>query len=401
MKHIKKGPIEAAELLNRAANSSSEGITISSMTEPDQPLVYVNDGFVRMTGYSSDEAVGRNCRFLQGPSTDPSTVNMIRNAIDNGEPCTVELLNYRKDGSKFWNRLSITPIKDTLGKITHNVGSQSDITELRETRARLELANTDLERFHLRITGELEQARRAQEFLLPAHLPLSAKIQFASKFVPMTEVGGDFYDILELSAGVFGILIADVTGHGIPAALMIFMSSTAFKNTAPRHLSTSDAIFQTNERLVGKMPNDAFVTMFYLIYDSNSGTLRFTQAGHPDGFVLRPNTDEVIRISTGGTLVGVFSGSMVAFPEEKIQLQKGDKVILYTDAISETLISANQSANVDPLEEYLLKHIELPLAQLFDGLYQFGLKAIAADKYADDFTLVGFEVIEGQGQIST
>lgn len=392
MKRIKQGPIDAAELLNRAANSSSEGITISSMTEADQPLVYVNDGFVRMTGYTSEEAVGKNCRFLQGAGTDQSTVDKIRRSIDEGKPCTVELLNYRKDGSKFWNRLSITPIKDTLNNITHYVGIQSDITELRETRARLEVANADLERFRMRITGELDQARRAQEFLLPAHLPLSDRIQFASKFVPMTEVGGDFYDILELSPGIFGILIADVTGHGIPAALLTFMSSTAFKNTAPRHRSTSGAIYQTNERLVGKMPNDAFVTMFYVIYDSNTRILKYTQAGHPDGYLLRPTSGEVIRLSTGGTLVGVFPGSVVSFPERQIKLEQGDKLILYTDAISETLMSADHFAHEDPLHDYLYKHVSRPLGQLFEGLYQFGLQNVGMNHYDDDFTLVGFEV---------
>jgi serine phosphatase RsbU (regulator of sigma subunit) len=170
------------------------------------------------------------------------------------------------------------------------------------------------------------------------------------------------------------------------------MSSTAFKNTAPRHLSTSDAIFQTNDRLVGKMPNDAFVTMFYLIYDSNSNTLRYTQAGHPDGFVLRPQTGEVLRLSTAGSLVGVFSGSGVEFPEKQIHLKKGDKVVLYTDAIYETLMSADPQAAFDPLEKYLRSNIHHPLGQLFEGLYRHGLQAVQLDQYDDDFTLVGFEV---------
>ena len=106
---------EFEDLLIKATNTANEGITISSMDQPDRPLVFVNNGFERLTGYTKKDVIGKNCRFLQGNDTDKAPVEELRRAIKNGEQTTVELLNYKKDGTPFWNRLSITPLKDKNG----------------------------------------------------------------------------------------------------------------------------------------------------------------------------------------------------------------------------------------------------------------------------------------------
>lgn len=118
-------------LQKRAMDATSEGIVVSDASLPDLPIVYVNRAFEEITQYTSDEALGRNCRFLQGPDTDSNTVAEIRQAIQTGRATSVEILNYRKDGRTFWNLLSITPIRDQAGQITHLVGVQRDVTERR------------------------------------------------------------------------------------------------------------------------------------------------------------------------------------------------------------------------------------------------------------------------------
>lgn len=379
-------------LVEKAANTTSEGITVSSMDKEDRPLIYVNEGFERLTGYSIQEVVGKNCRFLQGEETDQKSVDEIRKAINSGEECTVELLNYRKDGTPFWNRLSITPLKNEEGVVTHYVGVQSDITELKETKERLELANKDLELFHRRITLELDQASKAQQFMLPDHLPSNDRIRFDVRYNPMEQIGGDYYDIIELKNGVYGLLIADVTGHGIPAALLTFMTSFAFKNSAQKNYSTALAVSNTNKKLIDKMPKGAFITMFYAIYDSNTKIFTYTQAGHPQGLVLRSSTKEVIQLGTAGGLVGVFKKSKIAYEEKQITLQKGDKLILYTDAIIETRNNENQMIETDDLISLLETHSDNSISSLFDNVYQYGIDFSANSKYDDDFTLVGFEV---------
>lgn len=130
-------------LQDRAMSSTSEGIVITDALQAGNPVVYANQGFERLTGYTSEEIIGRNCGFLQGPETSPIALDEIRAAVRTERQCTVELKNYRKDGSPFWNRLSITPIRDRGGKLTHFIGVQSDVSGQKEAeRLKNELVST-------------------------------------------------------------------------------------------------------------------------------------------------------------------------------------------------------------------------------------------------------------------
>lgn len=104
------------------------GIIIADAQLPDQPISYCNRGFEALTGYSKQEIVGKNCRFLQGEKTDPGAVARMREALRTHVDCTLTLLNYRKDGSEFWNELTISPIQDTTGEVTHYLGFQNDVS---------------------------------------------------------------------------------------------------------------------------------------------------------------------------------------------------------------------------------------------------------------------------------
>jgi PAS domain S-box-containing protein len=117
-----------AELRDRAVLAAGLSFTLSDARLPDHPLVFVNPAFERTTGYAREEVEGRNCRFLQGPDTDPEAVARIRASLEAHEQLTITLLNYRKDGTPFWNELSLSPVHDAQGTLTHVVGIQSDVT---------------------------------------------------------------------------------------------------------------------------------------------------------------------------------------------------------------------------------------------------------------------------------
>ena len=131
------------ELKERAMDEATVGIQITDPTQDDNPLVYVNNGFERMTGYTSEEAIGRNPRFLQGEETDPEQAARLREAIDSEEPVSLELRNRRKNGTPYWSRLSVTPVTDADGTVTNYIGIQQDVTERKkrgqEAQARVEL----------------------------------------------------------------------------------------------------------------------------------------------------------------------------------------------------------------------------------------------------------------------
>jgi PAS domain S-box-containing protein len=119
---------EQLRLRNRALAATIHGMFVADATQPDIPITYVNPAFERLTGYSSDEIVGRNCRFLQGPKTEPDVVRQMREAVHAGRSFQSTLTNYRKDGTPFVNEVTISPVHDEEGKLTHFVGTQSDVT---------------------------------------------------------------------------------------------------------------------------------------------------------------------------------------------------------------------------------------------------------------------------------
>jgi len=118
-------------LLDRAVAASSNGILITDPKLPDNPIVYVNPAFEKISGYAVDEVMGRNCRFLQGDERDQPALDELRAALREGRECRVVLRNYRKDGTLFWNELYVSPVHDEGGRLTNYVGVQNDITERR------------------------------------------------------------------------------------------------------------------------------------------------------------------------------------------------------------------------------------------------------------------------------
>lgn len=133
------------ELKERAMDEANVGITISDPNREDNPLIYVNDGFVDQTGYTREDVLGRNCRFLQDDDRDQQALDNLREAIAAEEPVTVDLRNYRKDGEQFWNRLSVTPVYED-GELVNHIGVQQDVTD--EVRRKQRLYE-ERERFRL------------------------------------------------------------------------------------------------------------------------------------------------------------------------------------------------------------------------------------------------------------
>jgi PAS domain S-box-containing protein len=128
-------PDPTAETIIRAVDEAPIGITISDPSLPDNPLIYLNSAYEEITGYSEEFVLGRNCRFLQGPDTKEEPIEEMSKAVGEAEPVSVELLNYREDGTPFWNRVTIAPLTDDDGEVTHYVGFQEDVTDRKEAEA--------------------------------------------------------------------------------------------------------------------------------------------------------------------------------------------------------------------------------------------------------------------------
>jgi PAS domain S-box-containing protein len=215
---------EAMRLRDRALKAIAQGIIISDPSHPDNPVIYANEAFERLTGYTRSDVVGKNCRFLQGPGTDPATIEGLRAAIRDRRDCAVEILNYRKDGTPFWNALAIAPVQDATGRVTHFVGVQTDVTErkrfeeeLRRARDSAEAASRSKSAFLANISHELrtplnaiigysEMLREeAQDIDRPELRADLAKIHAAGKH--LLALINDVLDLSKIEAGKMDLFL--------------------------------------------------------------------------------------------------------------------------------------------------------------------------------------------------
>jgi diguanylate cyclase (GGDEF)-like protein/PAS domain S-box-containing protein len=150
------------EILMQAVMESRDGIIIADACAPDHPVIFTNPAFEQLTGYGPEDILGRNCRFLQGADQAQRNINVVANSLEKGEHSVVTLRNYRKDGSLFWNELSISPVFDQSSVLTHFIGIQKDVTarvvleqRLRKERSLLERDKENLEQLvvHDTLTG--------------------------------------------------------------------------------------------------------------------------------------------------------------------------------------------------------------------------------------------------------
>ncbi len=185
-----------------------------------------------------------------------------------------------------------------------------------------------------RLEQELEMARVVQKSLLPAHPPSIPSFTLAADWRPAREVAGDFYDFFPLPDGCWGLVLADVSGKGAPAALYMAMARSLIRSEACRHSSASAALTEVNRRLLLESSNEMFITVFYAILDPVRRSLNYANAGHPPPF-LRRSSRAVTRLAEGGPLMGLFE--QWASNDETLHLESGDTLVAYTDGLTDVV----------------------------------------------------------------
>jgi PAS domain S-box-containing protein len=209
---------EVRELLKRAIEAANNSIVISDPSQPDNPIVYVNQGFKRLTGYPEDEILGRNCRFLQNRpdgsrDSDQPAVRAIARAVSKGDFCRAVLRNYKRDGTMFWNELYLTPVFDADGNVTSYVGVQNDITErvelnqslerrVRERTQALEQKTHELEQKTAELERQRDELAKAKEKAEAASRAKSAFLANMSHEIrtPLTAILG-LADVIRVKSG--------------------------------------------------------------------------------------------------------------------------------------------------------------------------------------------------------
>jgi len=209
------------------------------------------------------------------------------------------------------------------------------------------------ERKLLAIEQEIEIARRIQHSNLPGNLRSPSGLDVAARYVPMSTVAGDFYDIRIKEQSGVGILIADVSGHGVGAALIGSMLKVAFASQAECLANPARVLTEINRILQGKI-EESFVTACSLFIDIANGRVLYANAGHPPPLLWRSSKKELSRFPLGGTILGPFPE--LVYENATLDLEEDDRIILYTDGIIETRSRTGEFFGDDRLEAFIKGH---------------------------------------------
>jgi phosphoserine phosphatase RsbU/P len=243
----------------------------------------------------------------------------------------------------------------------------------------------------LTIQKELETARQIQLSILPSAVPKMPGLDIAARYIPMTSVAGDFYDFIVVDEKHIGILVADVSGHGMPAALIASMLKIALSSQVGHAADPAKVLLGLNEALCGKFQHH-FVTAAYVVIDMQNLTLTYAGAGHPP-LLLWGGSEGVRSIEENGLFLGKFS--FATYTSVVLPIKAGDRILLYTDGIPETTNPAGVEFGTDGFKPFLETEQSASADDFADRLLaelsRWSLRG-ASEELDDDMTIVAIHV---------
>lgn len=350
-------------------------------------LLFVNSALEKEIGIPIDEVL----------YNDPSQIGILRDITENVIKGIHRWINsaqnpdhyftYENQGSKHYYYSKIVPEYNTDGSVESILTIIRDITQQKLAELKLEEANT-------KMRDELEQAKITQLALLPQVFPQFEGIRFAAKYVPMDELAGDLYHVVALDEKRVGLFIADVMGHGVSSALLSSMIFGLFNTFAYDSESPDVTLRAMNDVLYDKVTTDKYATAFFGIFDCQSKSLTYSSAGHPPAYIIQSKNKIAIRLNHTGTLLGAFPTKNSKYIVNNVCLEKGDKLFLYTDGITEALGKNLEIFGNNRLIKLLTENYHLSIQNLLDLAHQTALEFGGGEQSMDDITLLGMELIK-------
>ena len=273
----------------------------------------------------------------------------------------------------------------------HKPFSPPIVTARVQTHLMLREAHETVARQLLAINSELEMARQIQLSILPREIPHPQGLEIAARYLPMSSVAGDFYDFIVVDDKHIGILIADVSGHGLSAALIASMLQTALAAQSSHASDPAQVLSGLNQALYGKFQSH-YVTAAYLFVDTDKRTVNYAGAGHPPLLLWQSKTGHAAELVENGLMLGPFSDSK--YSAITFSLEKGDRIVLITDGIVEAKDSSENEFGMERLQQIVESNHALPASRFADALL-YGLSgwsehAIGSGQL-DDITLLAID----------
>jgi phosphoserine phosphatase RsbU/P len=284
-------------------------------------------------------------------------------------------------------KLSEEPYSATDVRLLESVAAQTGLA-LENSRLTEAVASEVAQRE--RLNRELEIAREVQQRLFPQRGPKIENLDYAGKCRPASSVGGDYYDFVAMCDGRMGIAIGDISGKGVPAALLMASLQASLRGLAIANPPELASLMTNLNRLIyDASPSNRYATFFYGVYNPKSREFLYVNGGHNAPMVFR--RAEVLRLERGGPVVGLFGPAQ--YREGSIQLERGDTMVLFTDGVSEAMTGADEEFDEPRLIESVRAGASLNANDLIDHIMRDCDHFVAGAPQHDDMTLVVVRVV--------
>ena len=356
-------------MLTSAVEQTADSIII---TDNKATIEYVNPAFESMTGFTSQEALGRTPMILKSGVHDDAFYRDLWLTIISGKVYRNTLVNRKKNGEIFFAEQTITPVRDSPGNITHFVTVIKDVTELRKIQEQ---------------EFQMSLARAVQQQFYTTPPPRIPGFDFAGAAFPADATGGDYFDFMLLPQNRLGVVVGDVSGHGISAALLMAELRAYLRAFAQRNSDIGRVLSLTNRALACDLQTNSYATLIFCCLDLSSKSLVYASAGHTPGYVLDSSGAVKYALDSLDIPLG-FLPEHKFTRSEPLYLQPGDILALLTDGITEAERPDQTPFGVERALAFIHAHRGETARKIVGGLYQAVRDFSEGLPQSDDITAV-------------
>jgi len=360
---------EVVDKLFNAVEHTDDAVFI---TTRDGRIEYINPAFTRVTGYTKREAIGKTPRLLKSGEHPPEHYKNLWATVLSGNVFRNTITNRRKSGETFTADQTITPMRDITGRISNFVSVSKDMTEF------LALQEREL---HMTV------AANVQRRLYPQEPPMIQGLDLAGAVFPADETCGDYYDYIEMPNGDLGIVVGDVSGHGIGAAMVMMETRAMLRALIEADWSVEDIFARINQALYDDLDEGSFVTMILATVDPTTGRLSHVSAGHDTCFVLDGTGRLKYEMHSTGMPLGLVKGSA---PRSRVgpTLDDGDVAVLVTDGLTDCQAHHGRFLETKTCLDAIRARLQEPAHEILAGLHTLVRDFSGDDVQQDDITIV-------------
>lgn len=279
-----------------------------------------------------------------------------------------------------------------LGMDREIIGHRKNLeAKVEERTSELRKALSNLKERDDLIQKQLDMAGTIQRGILPGKISDWNELKFSVKYFSMDKIGGDFYDVHQIEGNKIVLYIADVSGHGIPAALVTTMAKVSFGNAFLKYDSPKKIFREVNQELLEHVKTQDYLTCFMVIIDDDYN-ITYSNASHQKGILLRTAKGTIEYLDTGGLFIGAIEDARETYEEKTTKFDYGDRLILYTDGIPEALNAAREHYSNERFEKILLQKKDLQLKEFSDEIVDDLQTFVSGSQVQDDITLLIIEL---------